>query len=210
MATETPKVPTVKRNDIEFALSKAKFGKNHKDFPGLEFWYPGLTVETLPVFINWAGAKYTVQEMDRAVRADAMDLALDFINDEGVLDQAKYLEALENFTYTSGRGAGSKSAIEDDLMTLQDEQNVDVQLMLNGDDSVRDAMRERVGRINELKERIAELDAIYKGRTAKREATKLANEAKKASADLAAAQAKAVAAGVAGAEHGHHTTHAAQ
>lgn len=187
MPTETVKAPSVKRNDIDFVLSQAKFGKNHKEHPGLVFWYPGLTVETLPQFINWAGAKYTVQEMDRAVRADAMDLALDYIDENGVLNQDEYLKALENFTYTSGRGAGSKSAIEDDLSTLQDEQNVDVQAMLNGDDTVRDAMKERVGKINELKTRIAELDAIYKARAEKRAATQAANEAKKEAAKAAKA-----------------------
>lgn len=181
---------TVNRNGIDFKLANTKLGKNHDTFPGLVFPFPEITKENLGDFINWAGDKWTISELNRSVRSDAAEIALDNTNEDGILDEAAYLKALETFTYTSGRGAGSLRAIEDDLQTLQDAQNVDVQVMLNGDDSVRDAMRDRVTSINELKAKIAERQEFYQASAAKRQATKAKKEALALAAKAATEAAK--------------------
>lgn len=198
--TTTPAIPAptplkIVRNGLSKELVPMQFGKKSKN-AGAWFQAPVMSPATFPDDATWFGQDFIVRTVNKVSRLICADIYIGNVNEEtGVLNAENYAIELADFTSGIAKLADleeDKEELEVALSTIVNDPDF---AMPDEGETVSEktaslvAEAKRLGKlIKPIRVQIAEIEAKYQARAAKRKAAKEA-------AELAAAKAKLAGAG---------------
>lgn len=185
--------PTISRNGVDKLFVQDQFGKNSPN-AGVKFFKPEVTIATLSDDLKWIGDSYTVSVLNRSLRRNFAEMALDNVDDStGVFNADQWNKDAMTFD----EGSQSLSDLNQEIDDLQGKMSL---LALDENfgavDTTTGAPTPEAISVNTqiatISKQLQPLRALrqkikteYAARIAKKDATQKANEEKAKAAALA-------------------------
>lgn len=185
--------PTISRNGVDKLFVQDQFGKNSPN-AGVKFFKPEVTIATLIDDLKWIGDSYTVSVLNRSLRRNFAEMALDNVDEStGVFNADQW----NKDAITFDEGSQSLSDLNQEIDDLQGKMSL-LALDPNFGDtdnttgtptpeaiSVNTQIATISKQLQPLRALRQKIKTEYAARIAKKDATQKANEEKAKAAALA-------------------------